>query len=135
MEREILSWADQLIQESPLPVFYQAGIDVLSLLKLLDVKFDTQNGDVLDSIDVLFRIHSLFFQTRLFVFINLHHFFSAEELKNIYASAAYRKICLLCIESKPASTLLENERLIIIDKDHCLIYNQNETDNPSGYGL
>ena len=93
---------------------------------MLDVKYDIRNCDILESLDTLFRIHSIFFQTKLLVFVNIHHFFSHDELETIYAAALYRKLYVLCIENEPVLRKIANERWIILDKDHCLTYNENE---------
>lgn len=60
-------------------------------------------------------------QIKCFVILNLHSYFSLEELDLLYRELTYQNIEILVIENIKIFDSIKNETIYIIDEDMCEI--------------
>lgn len=122
----LIAWAEALSAAQSLPLAFDDDPDVSGLLKLLNFRLDEEGLDLPSRLDQLFRLQAGLLGTDIVVLLFPHQQFSDEELEQVYRAAHYRKLFLLCMETRVPARKLEGESWFIIDKDHCTVYNQDE---------
>lgn len=118
----IKDYVDKLIADLPYALETRAEIDVKSILQMMAVKFIEEEEEILTKIIEYIKVMSRLMDYECIAFVNLGSFFDKKEIEHIYKCAAYEKINLLLFENHKSTEEIENEDLIIIDKDLCEIY-------------
>ena len=116
----IIDYLDAIAMTIPYPLDYSVDLDCQSLYKLFDVKIDFQSEDYRENLLNYIKIRHQICRSRLFIFVALKTFFTAQQLEELYEDLKYEKICLLDIENVQKS-VLSCEKTILLDKDCCLI--------------
>ena len=121
MNSLISIYVDKLCNQVPYGMNYSIDIKPASILKLAEVKVDCDAnsilGNLMDYMSLLNRICSV----KVFVFVNIKELFEEEELMKLYEFAFYNKYYMLLIEN--SYTKYDNvlEKVMIIDRDRCII--------------
>lgn len=93
-------------------------IDIKDLLKVLDVKFDTDVYDKpLDNILLLIDLIDTFKICKVVIFVNAKCYFSNEEMDEIYKMIIYKRINVLFIEYYKGANNKSYENKVIVDDD------------------
>lgn len=97
---------------------YKEIIDIKDLLKVLEVKFDSEIYDKpLDNILLLIDLIDTFKICKLAIFINAKCYFSKEEMDEIYKMIIYKRINVLFIEYYKGKDNKVYENKVVIDED------------------
>lgn len=96
-------------------------IDIVSMLKSLDVKIKNYPEISIDKLIDYMCIISELFNIDNFCFINLKDIFSEEELIEFYKYIRYNDFKVILVENKK-SKILKTENTFVIDEDLCEIY-------------
>ncbi|MDK9580611.1 type II-A CRISPR-associated protein Csn2 [Sneathia sanguinegens] len=96
-------------------------IDIVSMLKSLDVKIKNYPEISIDKLIDYMCILSELFNIDNFCFINLKDIFSEEELIEFYKYIRYNDFKVVLVENKK-SKILKTENTFVIDEDLCEIY-------------
>ena len=97
---------------------YKEEIDIIDLIKSLDVKFDREFYDnPYDNLMYLYDVVSNFKICKIIVLINAKLFLNENEIKQMYKQALHKDIKLLLIEYGDEEDILEYESKIYIDED------------------
>lgn len=96
-------------------------IDIVSMLKSLDVKIKNYPEISIDKLIDYMCIISELFNIDNFCFINLKDIFSEEELIEFYKYIRYNDFKVVLVENKK-SKILKTENTFVIDEDLCEIY-------------
>lgn len=119
---ELGAYIEKIADETDYMITYEQEIDQTGILKLCNVKLQTQYTSMLekivDYIDVMQKICHM----KLAIFVNLKSYLSEEEFEKLYTMIRYRKMNLLLIENREPEKLLVTEKKFIIDKTGCEIY-------------
>lgn len=111
---------DKAISDVEYPINYNISTDIGSLLKMYDVKLDDYSENVADRLCLYIKIMSRLCDVKLFILTNIGAFIDRDTLELIYETLNYEKVNILVFESIERDWL-NNESVIIIDKDKCLI--------------
>lgn len=116
----ILGYLEKLIMTVPYSLKYNYDMDVNALMKMYDIQIDNQAEGLLENFVEYIKVVSRICGIKMFVLVDIKHYFTKEELQELYKSVFYEKIYLVIIE--PVHTeRLEGEKCWIIDKDLCII--------------
>lgn len=94
---------------------------IKDFLKFMNVKFYEDESEMLEKLISYMRLLKEILGVKLIIFVNLKTYFSSDEIRYLYEQAFYWKIHILLVESAEAAERLEMEKVIIIDKDACII--------------
>ena len=96
-------------------------ISVVDFLRFMDVRFEKNTDDTIEYMIDYMRILAQTVGTRLFVLCNMKLFFNGQEIGYLYEQAMYHKFYLLLVEGSVPIQKEKREKLLIIDKDNCVI--------------
>jgi CRISPR type II-A-associated protein Csn2 len=116
-------WAEifaKLNAESDCQLDYDGGEDLTTLFKAFGVKIADDDDSLLAKIVTFINIFSSLVKIKNFFFVNLKSFLSADDLKKLYHESQLNEVNLFLLESCER-TVLEGEKITIIDKDLCEI--------------
>lgn len=116
----ILGYLEKMCEQVPYHLDYQPQVLPSAIMKMADLKFETEAVNLLERIVEYLGIVNQISQYALNIFINIKLFLTAEEIQSLYEYVFYNKIPILLIEGvtgerNPA------EKLTIIDMDKCTI--------------
>ena len=114
-------YAVLILQNSDFELTYSNIIDVSSILKLLDIRFEDRQETLLDKLVGYIEVMHNLMGVRLFVFVHLLSYLSAYEMEKLYEYLQYQKIYSLLVESCQPENIDWYSRVVIIDKDICEI--------------
>lgn len=117
----IEEYAVRVIQMSDFELTFSDKIDVLSILKFIDLRFEenaeTLLNKIVDYMGVMHRLMGI----KCFVFIHLRSYLTEYEIDKLFEYAQYQKIHILLIESRQPENIGWFSKAVIIDKDNCEI--------------
>lgn len=112
---------DELIEDFDYNFEYDDEIEIKELLKLVNLRLNIETSDSLEKMIDYMNLHNSILETKLFILVNIHSFYTQDKLKYLYEQAFYKKYYLLLLECKAADTVEILEKRYIIDKDGCVI--------------
>ncbi|MEA5026246.1 MAG: type II-A CRISPR-associated protein Csn2 [Erysipelotrichaceae bacterium] len=123
---ELYSKMVDVIEKQISPLEYDLGysdsLEVKDFLKIMNLHFVDDSESVLEKlIDYVQLLHEVL-NVRLFIFINIRSYLSPEDLQKLYKQVFYNKNFILLIENDDNFIRQADEEVIIIDKDHCIIF-------------
>lgn len=117
----IINILDKLFfQETYIGIEHNLDFQWADLFKFYGVKISEQYDSLLEKIVEYIKVISEFSSVKIIVFVNLKSYLNDEEMEELYTQAFYSKIHLLLIENNEYIKL-QQENVIIIDEDNCLI--------------
>lgn len=111
--------------ESEYILEHDVDFDLKGLFSATNLRFVQERSDFLARLSKYIEISRKFLGFKALVLVNISSYLSSEEIKLLWDAAAYNKLAILMIESNYTVKIAE-EKLIIIDKDLCVVYNNNE---------
>ena len=91
------------------------------MLKTVDFKPNLETDDILNVLSDYILILNKYVSPKCFVLLNLHLFFSENELELFYKDIINNHINLLVIENKMNFNKCSRENIIVYDNDFCEI--------------
>lgn len=120
LNQELVDYFDKLLMTVSYNLKYNFDTDIVNLVKVFDVKIDEAAENLLEKIVEYLKIFSQVCGISTFVFVDLKHYLTSEELERLYEFVFYNKINLIIIE--PTFTAKNNgEKNWILDNDLCII--------------
>lgn len=116
----LVFYLEKLCEEVPYHIAYQTEILPSMIMKMADVKFETEATSLLERIVEYLGITNKIFNYSVNIFVNLKLFLTNEEIQSLYEYAFYNKISLVLIEGVDGVRMPE-EQVTIIDVDKCTI--------------
>lgn len=111
--------------ESEYILEHDVDFDLKGLFSATNLRFVQERSDFLARLAKYVEISRKFLGFKALVLVNIRSYLSSEEIKLLWDAAAYNKMAILMIESNYIDKIAE-EKLTIIDKDLCVVYNDNE---------
>lgn len=111
--------------ESEYILEHDVDFDLKGIFSATNLRFVQERSDFLARLSKYIEISRKFLGFKALVLVNICSYLSSEEIKLLWDAAAYNKLAILMIESNYTVKIAE-EKLIIIDKDLCVVYNNNE---------
>lgn len=119
LNRQILSYLDLALAQTPFSVGYNLEMDFQALIKMYHVGFQNQENEFIENIIEYLRILSLLLDINTVFFYNLKMLLSESDIIKVYEFAFYSKINIVLIENTIKSKL-NMEVVTIIDSDRCI---------------
>lgn len=116
----IVNYLERLVMTVPYNLRYNVDMDISALIKMYDVAVDNKAEGLLEKVVEYVKVVSQICGIKTYIFVDIKHYLTSEELKELYTTLLYEKVNLIIIE--PVHTeCLEMEKCWIIDKDLCII--------------
>ena len=109
-----------LIFSSGQDLVYDDINDISQILKLYNIRPDTENLNLAEKILLYMELCEKYLKKKLFIFVNLHGYFSAEERELLFKDISYRCYNVLIVERYDVKSSPQ-ELKRIIDMDLCEI--------------
>lgn len=120
LNSDILKYLEQLLTTLPYNLKFNCDLDITNLMKIYGVELENLFENLLESIVEYIKVLSQICNINTFVFVDIKHYLSKEEIKKFYEFAFYKKANIIIIE--PVRTArCGKEKCWIIDKDLCII--------------
>lgn len=104
------------------PLSFKDEVDVVALLKYMDVKLVNIEGDLVEQIiDYSKFLHQLLRQD-IMILVNIQSYLQEQEIQALLKHSAYEKVHFLFIENVDRELIREGIRRIVVDKDRCEIF-------------
>lgn len=113
-------YMEKICEQVPYHIGYQTEILPSMLMKMVELKFETEAVNLLERIIEYLGIVNKINQNTITIFINLKLFLTVEEIQSLYEYVFYNKISLVLIEGADG-VRLPAEKVTIIDVDKCTI--------------
>lgn len=123
LQKELLGSIREVLVEYDYEFSQKEILDIKDILKIMDVKFDTNFYDKpLDVILFIFDMIENFKICKLLILVNAKCYFNSNELEEIYKMARYRGIRLMLVEYYSSLDKINGESKIHIDEDYDEFY-------------
>lgn len=120
LQNSFISFIDELINCVDYDLQYSEKFDVKDILKVVDLKFNEKSTIIEKILDYLVLVNDIL-KIKLFVSLNIKTYLGLNELRYIIEQAQYHKFNILLIERFDAFEKIEDEKIVIVDKDKCVI--------------
>ena len=120
LNRSIIKYLDQLFLKVPYALDYNIDFDLLSIFKAYSVKLECFCANLLERIVEYLKVMNRICNIHIFVFVDLKHYLTENELVQLYEFVFYEKISLIIIEPNH-SKRVSGEKCWLLDEDLCII--------------
>ena len=117
---DIVGYMDKVVALVPYSIDYSLDPDIQGLFKLVDVKFNYREDDLIEQVISYIRLMHQVCGRFLFIFVGLRTYLNEEHMRSLYEDIKYEKIMLLDIENVQKSSI-GIEKTFILDRDCCII--------------
>lgn len=122
LKNKIEEYVYKITKEYDLYLDISCDLDIIEILKSLNVKIKQYDKLSLDKIINYMNIISEIFNIKHFVFISLKNYFTEKEILDFYKYIIYNEFNIVLVEPNNVKTVQTKEKTYIIDKDLCEIY-------------
>ena len=122
LKNKIEEYVYKITKEYDLYLDISCDLDIIEILKSLNVKIKQYDKLSLDKIINYMNIISEIFNIKHFVFISLKNYFTEKEILDFYKYIIYNEFNIVLVEVNDLKSLKTYEKTYIIDKDLCEIY-------------
>lgn len=123
LEQSMIQAMDQMVESIDYGTTYHVEVELKEFLKFMNLKFTDDTENLIDKImDYVLLVHKIL-KIEVFIFVNLKMYFDTETLNLLMQRFLYEKISILLLEGRVCEEKLDQENVIIVDKDACVIYN------------
>lgn len=119
---QIKEYFESLIFNNSLDLEQDEEIDIMSLLKLGNLKIHLEENNYLEKIIKYMKVLSNLCGTKVIFLVGLHAVFDDEEIKKFYKEICLNKINIINIETQQFNNYSDEdykELVYIFDKDNC----------------
>ena len=117
---KVLEFLEQIMSLSPYALEYKLDLDVVTLFKSYEVRVESVYETLLERIIEYIKVMRQVCNVNIFVFVDLKHYLSKFEIKQLYECVFYEKVYLIILEPVQ-SVHIDCEKHWILDKDFCII--------------
>lgn len=125
LKADVLNFLENLNDNFDCDFAFKEELDLVDLFKIQCLKPNLENEDIPEKVLEYVKFMNKYTSVKCFVFLNLHSYFSSEELKLFFNELAYLNVSVLLIESKKCFESLQREAVYIVDSDLCEIVEKN----------
>lgn len=100
---------------------YRDNIDIIDFFKFMDIRFYGNPESLVERFIDYCNLNREIMGVQVFILVNIKSYLTDEELNYLYEQAFYKDYYFLLVEHSVSSKKSLYEKLIIIDKDSCLI--------------
>ena len=118
----IIDFMDNVSDVNSYEVVYNDDVNIKDFLKLLNVRFDNDKSSMIENIMEYVLLARQIFKIEIFAFVNLKSYLEKVEINLLLEKLLYEKIHVVLFESMDREALCDNEDVIIMDCDYCVIY-------------
>ncbi len=122
LKNKIEEYVYKITEEYDLYLDISCDLDIIEILKSLNVKIKQYDKLSLDKIINYMNIISEIFNIKHFVFISVKNYFTEKEILDFYKYIIYNEFNVVLVEPNNVKTIQTKEKTYIIDKDLCEIY-------------
>lgn len=122
LKNKIEEYVYKITKEYDLYLDISCDLDIIEILKSLNVKIKQYDKLSLDKIINYMNIISEIFNIKHFVFISVKNYFTEKEILDFYKYIIYNEFNVVLVEPNNVKTIQTKEKTYIIDKDLCEIY-------------
>jgi CRISPR type II-A-associated protein Csn2 len=116
---KMADFISRLLEEQPYPLEMCQNPDILDLLKVYDVRFDTESSELCERLISYLKICHQVGKVKCFAFVNLKSYLSDTEYVVFCKQIFYEKIHVLLLESCCLEKKFDFESVKIIDTNLC----------------
>lgn len=109
-----------LVEEEEAELTITVPEDISGILKTFDLRFNDSDMTLSEKILEYMLITNDFKGKRVFIIVNLKSYLTDNQIAKFFKSILLKKLQLICIESFEHERM-NNEEILIIDKDMCVI--------------
>ena len=120
LQDNFIDFIEELTDSFDYDLRYEGKLDLKDILKIVDLRFNENSSIVEKILDYLILANEIL-KIKVFVFFNLKTYLSLKEIGYIIEQGQYRKFNILFIERFDAFKRIKDERIIVVDKDKCVI--------------
>lgn len=121
MSHTVLTFLDELNENFDFDFSYDLEVDLGALFKMQHFEPEQDKNEVMNRLLDHVLLLQKYMPIKCFVFLNLHVFFTAEELEMFFSEMLRRNIPILAIESSIPQERCKSEKWTILDNDLCEI--------------
>lgn len=120
ISKEFLELIDLASNKLSYCIEIQPECNVKDILKAYSVVLEEGYGSLLEKLVTYIKLSASIHQSKCLFLIDIKRYLTKKEVIDLYQEAFYQKLYLILIESKYEEKL-ENENVVIIDKQKCVI--------------
>lgn len=117
---QLISYLEEIAGKVTYPVTFDLEENVLGLMKIYNVRLETESITLLEKLVEYFRLLHQLCRVEVIVCVNLKSYLSESELRQLYEAVFYEKISLILLENVQREKV-GGERICIMDRDWCII--------------
>lgn len=121
VKSELVKLMERISESNDYPLQYSEELEVSSLLKMMQVKFDFQDANYFERLITIVQLSQRLLRKKLLIFVNLSSFLSENQLVELEKIAKYEQIKILLINSYQLNYSF-SYKWYIIDVDGSEIY-------------
>ena len=99
IKSQILAYIDDIVKTEDICLSCNDDIDIISIFKAVNIKFEIEERDILEKTIDYFNIMHKFFHKKLFVISNFKTTFTLTPQEEFYKFLNYNKIQIFIVES------------------------------------
>ena len=121
LQKTIFLFAENLIQNYDYDFTFKEEFNLKEFFKYIGIKPNLSNDMLLDSLIEYILLIKKYTKVEVFVFLNIHLYFSVSELEVFFKELLYQHVNIMIIEGNTSFTKQITEKVTIIDNDLCEI--------------
>ncbi|MEQ3517041.1 type II-A CRISPR-associated protein Csn2 [Enterococcus cecorum] len=121
VKSELVKLMERISESNDYPLQYSEELEVSSLLKMMQVKFDFQDTNYFERLITFVQLSQRLLRKKILIFVNLSSFLSENQLVELEKIAKYEQIKILLINSYQLNYSF-SYKWYIIDVDGSEIY-------------
>lgn len=122
LKQTINEYISEITYDYNLPVSMDDDINLTSFLKAMSLSYQDNSESFIERFINKIKLISFIFGYKIFFFINLHDYFSNDEMETIFLQLDLLEISYILISSHAPKQKISKEFLIIIDEDLCELH-------------
>lgn len=122
LKTKIEDYVYGLTKQYDLYLDISCDLDIVEILKSLNVKIKQYNGLLLDKIINYMNVINEIFGVKNFVFVGFKDYFTDAEIIDFYEYIIYNDFNIVLVEPNSSKNIQTKEKVYVIDEDLCEIY-------------
>lgn len=126
LKSNIINYFDLIVKEFDYDIDYKCDVALTDLFKMQSLKPCLENVSILENLRNFIIFISEYTSVKCFVLLNIHLYFTYDEISEFYFDMLNHHIIILNLESSKNFEKNSYEKIIICDKDMCEILENSE---------
>ncbi len=121
LKSNIINFLDLIVKEFDYDIDYNCDVALTDLFKMQSLKPCISDNSVLENLRNFIVFISAYTSVKCFVLLNLHLYFTEDEITKFYSDMLNNHIILLILENSKNFDKISCEKITICDQDMCEI--------------